>query len=372
MSTEHSTLIRAAVVRQPGGPFVIENISLADPRDDEVLVRMVAAGMCHTDMVARDQQYPVPLPAILGHEGAGIVERVGSKVRSLAPGDHVVLTFMSCGDCRSCESGAPTYCEQFFALNFNGSRIDGSTSSSDAAGGSVHDHYFGQSSFGTYAVASERNAIKVSSSAPLEYLGALGCGFQTGAGAVMNALDMRAGTSFAAFGAGAVGLAAVMAARLVGAMTIIAVDVIPSRLELAKELGATHVVNSRDESPAEAIKRITGGGVNYALEATGRPELLRMIIACLGIRGVCGVVGAPAIGTDASFDWNGLMVAGQSVRGIVEGDSVPRVFIPRLAELFAQGRFPIDRLVKFYELDEINQAAHDSEIGTAIKPVIRL
>jgi aryl-alcohol dehydrogenase len=363
--------ITAAVVRKKGGPFRVETLTLEEPRPDEALIRIVATGMCHTDMVARDQLYTVPLPVVLGHEGAGIVERVGSSVKKIAPGDHVVLTYMWCGHCKPCLNGDLTYCENFYPLNFGGAREDGSTAMQDKQG-AVHDHFFGQSSFGTYALAHERNVVKVPAAAPLELLGPLGCGIQTGAGAVMNALKVRPGSSFAAFGGGAVGLSAVMAARVAGATTIIAADVVPSRLALAKELGATHTVNSRETDPVEAVRKITGGGADFTLESSGRPAVLRQAIDALAIKGVCGIVGAPALGTEASFDVNGVMTTGKRIIGIIEGDSVPDLFIPSLVELYQQGRFPFDKLVKFYPLDQINQAAEDSEKGIMIKPIVRL
>ncbi len=230
-------------MRGKGGPFQIETLTVDQPRADEVLVRIVATGMCHTDIVIRDQVYPVPLPIVLGHEGAGIIERVGSAVRKVIPGDHVVLSFMSCGHCTRCAMGQPAYCERGHPLCFGGTREDGSTASRDSRSEPVHDHFFGQSSFGTYALANERTVVKVPKDLPLERLGPLGCGIQTGAGSVMNALKIGTGASFTAFGSGSVGLSAVMAARIVGATTIIAVDVVASRLALAKELGATHTVN---------------------------------------------------------------------------------------------------------------------------------
>jgi aryl-alcohol dehydrogenase len=337
-----------------------------------VLVRVVATGMCHTDMVARDQLYDVPLPVVLGHEGAGVVEEVGGSVKKVQPGDHVVLTYMWCGHCKPCLRGDLPYCENFYPLNFGGVREDGSTATREAGGGALHDHFFGQSSFGTFALVHERNAIKVPRGAPLELLGPLGCGIQTGAGAVINALKVTPGSSFATFGGGAVGLSAVMAARVAGATTIIVSDVVPSRLELAKELGATHTVNSREADPVAAVREITGGGADFTLESSGRPAVLRQAIDALSIRGTCGIVGAPALGTEASFDVNGVMTAGKRIIGIIEGESKPDLFIPALVELYTQGRFPFDRLVKFYTLDQINQAAEDSEKGVTIKPVIRL
>ena len=272
--------IKAATIRRKGGPFQVENLFLSEPRSDEVLVRVAAVGMCHTDMVARDQLYDVPLPVVLGHEGSGMVEEIGAKVKKVAAGDHVVLTYMWCGHCKACLRGDLTYCENFYPLNFGGAREDGSTSTytEQDASGTIHDHFFGQSSFGTFALAHERNVIKVPKDVPLELLGPLGCGIQTGAGAVMNSLKVSPGSSFAAFGGGAVGLSAVMAARVAGAGIIIAADVVASRLKLAVELGATHTVNSRETDPVEAVRGLTGGGVDFSLESSGRPAVLRQAI----------------------------------------------------------------------------------------------
>jgi aryl-alcohol dehydrogenase len=371
MSKPTSNAVSAAVVRSKGGPFTIEKLQLGEPRADEVLVRIVAAGMCHTDMVVRDQVYPVPQPIVLGHEGAGVVERIGSNVVKVRPGDHVVLTFMSCGHCRFCEQGRPGNCLNFNAHNFSGGRADGSNSLHDDRG-PMHDHFFGQSSFSTFALANERNVVKVPKEAPLELLGPLGCGIQTGAGAVMNALKVGAGASFAAFGAGAVGLSAVLAARAVGATTIVAVDVVPSRLAFAKEIGATHAVNAAEQDPVAAVKSITDGGVQFTLESTGLPQVVRQAVDALGVRGVCGIVGAAPPGTEIKIDVTEFMQMAKTVYGIIEGDSVPDVFIPQLVQLFLQGRFPFDKLTKFYPFERINEAASDSERGLTIKPIIRI
>ncbi len=363
--------VTAAVVRKKGGPFAIERLRLGAPRADEVLVRIVAAGMCHTDMVVRDQIYPVPQPIVLGHEGAGVVEEVGAGVVKVRPGDHVVLSFMSCGRCRLCQQGRPANCLNFNAHNFSGARADGSNSLNDDHG-PVHDHFFGQSSFCTLALANERNVVKVPKAAPLALLGPLGCGIQTGAGAVMNALKVGPGTSFAAFGAGAVGLAAVMAARAVGATTIVAVDVVPSRLALAKDVGATHVVNAREQDAVAAVKEITNGGVDFSLETTALSPVVRQAVDALGVRGTCGIVGAAPPGTEISIDVTEFMQMAKTIYGIIEGDSVPDVFIPQLIDLYMQGRFPFDKLTKFYAFDRINEAAADSERGLTVKPIIRI
>jgi aryl-alcohol dehydrogenase len=364
--------IRAAVVREAGKPLVIEDVMLGSPGPNEVLVRVVASGICHTDMVVRDQHYQTPLPLVLGHEGSGVVEAVGSNVTEVVPGDHVVMTYMSCGLCRICETGHPAHCKHVFPLNFGGGRMDGSSSTTDAKGATVHDHFFGQSSFGEFAIASQRNVVKVPKDAPLELLGPLGCGIQTGAGSVLNALKVHAGTSFVAFGAGAVGLSAVMAAKVAGATIIIAVDVNPARLSLAMELGATHILNSSHVNAVDEIRKITVEGADFSLECSGRAEVLRQAIDCLGIFGTCGIVGATKLGTEVAFDVNSVMIPGRRIMGIVQGDVVAQTFIPTLVELHRQGRFPFDRLTRFYRFDEINQAMRDSENGTAIKPILRI
>lgn len=363
--------IRAAVAREAGKPLQFESATLEAPRDNEVLVRMVATGVCHTDMVIRDQQFKTPLPMILGHEGAGIIEQVGHAVTTVAVGDHVVMTYMYCGLCAPCATGHPAHCANMGQLNFGGGRLDGSSSACCHDGGELHDHFFGQSSFATHAVASELNVVKVPKEVPLELLGPLGCGIQTGAGAVLNAMKVRAGSSFAAFGTGAVGLAAIMAARLAGATKIIAVDVNPARLELALELGATHAINSRETDPVAEIRKVTGGGADFTLECSGRAAVLRQAIDSVGLLGTCGIVGATPEGTEASFNVNDVMIPGRRIMGIVQGDVVSRTFIPELIELYRQGRFPFDRLVKFYSFDQVNQAMADSESGVTIKPILR-
>lgn len=362
----------AAVVRQSGGPFALESISIAEPRDNEVIVKIVATGMCHTDMVVRDQIFPVPLPIVLGHEGSGVVERIGKDVTKVAVGDHVVMSFLPCGACRACLEGAPASCENFNAYNFAGARPDGSHALCDKDGAALSDRFFGQSSFAAYALAHEKNLVKVSKEAPLEILGPLGCGIQTGAGAVLNALKVGAGDSFAAFGGGAVGLSAVMAARVAGATTIIAIDIVDSRLELAKQLGATHVINSKNDDALQKIREITGKGVDFALDSTGVTGVIRQAVLALRPRGTCGVVGASKPGANVELDILDFMQNCKRLRGIVEGDAVAEEFIPRLIELYLQGRFPFDKLIKLYPFEKINEAAEDSEKGITLKPIIKI
>jgi aryl-alcohol dehydrogenase len=361
--------IKAAVVREKSGPFVIENIDLDDPRDDEVLVRVAGTGVCHTDLVARAQYLPVPLPAVLGHEGAGVVEKVGSRVTKVVPGDHVTMSYVACGQCNSCKKGRPTHCATWFFSNIvAGARPDNSFTMHKGKEG-INGSFFGQSSFANYALASVRNVVKVPKDLPLEIMGPLGCGVQTGAGGVINSLGARPGSSIAIFGAGSVGMSAIMAAILCGCTTIIAVDVNNRRLKTAKKFGATHAINAGKAKSVEEIIAITGGGADYSLECSGIPAVLRQAVDCLGWGGVCGLIGAAPAGSEVSLDMITLL-NGRTVKGIVEGDSVPDVFIPQLIELYRQGRFPFDRLITLYPFDEINKAVEDSEKGKVIKAVV--
>ncbi len=363
--------IRAAVAHTAGAPLSLQTLDLEDPRDDEILVRVVATGVCHTDIVVRDGMLPTPLPVVLGHEGAGIVERVGRAVSKVAPGDHVVMTFNSCGTCPSCADHAASYCHEFFPRNFFATRADGSTALS-REGVPVHGNFFGQSSFATHALCHERNVVKVPQDAPLELLGPLACGVQTGAGAVINALKVGPGRAFAVFGAGSVGLSALMAARVVGATRIIAVDLNDERLAFARELGATHVVNPRDVNAAEEILRITGHGVDFALDTTGLAPVIRSAVESLAPRGTCGILGASAPGSEITLDEVHFMSGGRRLMGIVEGEAAPDTFIPMLIDLHRQGLFPFDKMVKFYPFDRINEAIADSEQGRAIKPIVKM
>jgi aryl-alcohol dehydrogenase len=367
--------IKAAVVREKSGPCKIEEIELDEPRDDEVLVRIVGSGICGTDLGARDGHLPIPPPpSVFGHEGAGVVEKVGKQVTKVKAGDHVVLAWSSCGTCVSCRSGYDPYCVDFFPLNFSGARPDGTTTLRKG-GQIIHGSFFGQSSFANFALANERNIVKVREDVPLEILGPMGCGIRTGAGAVMNTLHPKAGASIAVFGVGPVGMSAILAAIVCGCTTIIAVDINADRLETAKKFGATHTIHSGKVEPVAAIQDITGEGADFTLVCVGDPKVLRQGVDCLprgGPRcGVCGLVGVVAPGTEVTLDMDKIM-NGRTIRGIVAGDSVPDVFIPILIELYRKGRFPFDRLITFYPFDEINKAMEDMGKGRVIKPILKL
>jgi len=366
-----SRKITAAVIEKTGAPFVLQELELDGPRADEILVRIVAVGICQTDVHVRDRvQAPGP-PMVLGHEGSGVVEEVGAAVTAVKPGDRVVLSYDACGQCKFCLSGRYTYCEHAMAINFGGSRLDG-TNALHRAGGEVHGHFFGQSSFATYALATERNVVKVPADLPLELLGPLGCGLQTGAGAVLNSLRVPANASIAILGTGAVGLAAVMAARAAGANPIIGVDLVPKRLALATELGATHTIDARKEDIRKCIGEITkGAGVDFVLEITAQPQMLKLAVELLAQCGTAGLIGGGVPGAEAPISMSRLLL-GRAVRGIVQGDSIPRIFIPKLIEMYGRSQFPFDRLVRFYDFAQINQAVADAATGETNKPILRV
>ncbi len=351
--------IQAAVLRKGDSQLNIESLELEGPRQDEVLVRLVASGICHTDIgFCDDWNEP---PVVLGHEGAGVVEEAGKGVQTVKRGDHVVCSYQSCGQCPECLRGHPTGCERFWEANFGFARLDGSNALERSG---VRGHFFGQSSFATHALTTERNLVQVSKDLPLALLAPLGCGLQTGAGTIINSLQVKRGQSVAVFGTGAVGLAAVMAARLVGANPIIGVDLKPMRLKLALELGATQVIDNRQEDVASRIAAITGSGVDYVLEITGAPGMHQLALKILNPHGTVALIATPSGSTSLTH--------GRKTLGIIQGDAVPQSFIPKMIALYEAGQFPFDRLVRFYDFREINRAIADARRGDTIKPVLRI
>lgn len=359
--------IRAAIVPGIAQPFRIEDVELDDPRPDEILVRNTGTGVCHSDVVFKDNM-PLTIPSVLGHEGAGIVVKTGKDVTAIQPGDHVVLSYNYCGKCVKCLTGKPYYCESHMMMNYSGIRPDGSRTM-NINGSPVHGSFFAQSSFADYSLAMEKNAVKVPDDIPLEILGPLGCGIQTGAGAVMNSLTISAGSSIAVFGLGTVGLSAIMAAKVIGCTTIIGVDVNPSRLDIAIDCGATHVINSKKVNPTMQVHSITKTGADYSIECSGIPDVYQQAFAALNPNGTCVLLGVAPMGSQASFDMS-LMLMGRTTKGVIEGESVPQNFIPKMIEMFRQGIFPFNKLIKFYTLKDINKAVEDSKNGLTIKPVI--
>lgn len=361
---------RAAVMREQRKPFQIEDVEVAAPRADEILVRMVGTGVCHTDIVCRDA-FPVPTPMVLGHEGAGIVEAVGSEVISLKPGDHVVLSFNSCGGCPNCDSHEPAYCYQFLGLNFGGVRLEDNSSPLSKGEEKIHGNFFGQSSFSTFAITRASKAVKIDQDLPLALMGPLGCGIQTGAGAIMNSLKVRSGRSVAIFGAGAVGLSAVMASKVVGASAIVVVEPNAARRALALELGATAAIDPKEVPDVLAkIKEVSGGGVAYSLDTTGIPAVIGTAGEALLPNGLLGMLGMAPPEAPMPMTIMSLLMRGSGVKAIVEGDSDPQTFIPQLVALYKEGKFPFDRLIKTFPFEQINEAITASEDGSVIKPVV--
>jgi aryl-alcohol dehydrogenase len=360
----------AAVIHEKGSAFLLEDVDLEEPRPNEVLVRMVATGICHTDLSVRSGVIPFPLPAVVGHEGAGIVQQVGSSVQRVRPGDHVLASFTSCGACVNCFSGSPANCDQFFPMNLLGGRRSDGSHTVYQNGSPLNAHFFGQSSLARHALIDERSLVKVDESAPLATLAPLGCGIQTGAGTIFNVLRPLPGSTVVVCGAGAVGLSAIMAAALTAVAHIVAVDVVPSRLELAKELGATDTIDARGAELADVLMEFTRGrGVDYIIESTGNLGVAGVAANVLASRGTCVFIGAPPAKSTVPVDVN-YMHGGRNVIGLAMGNSVPQVFLPALIRLHEQGKLPIERLVRHYRFEDIEQAAADAHSGVTIKPVI--
>ena len=344
--------------------FELRPAQLEEPRADEVLVRLSSVGICATDLHFATF---LPTNAVLGHEGAGVVEAVGAGVAEVTAGDPVALAFTSCGVCTPCRRASPSYCAQFDALNFAGARADGSSALS-IEGEPVYGHFLGQSSFATHAVVNARSVVKLPETADLRTAGPFGCGFMTGAGTILNILRPGPDSAVAIFGAGAVGLASVMAAAASGAQTIVAVDVSPGRLQTAQEVGATHVLDSREGDVVERIRAIVPDGLDGSVDTTGRADVVKAAVAALHTRGTCAVVGVGP-SENVEIDWRTLL-NGRTVTGVISGSSVPQVLVPQLLEWQRAGRFPVEKLMAHYAFADINEAAAATKRGDVIKAVL--
>ncbi|MEE3062443.1 MAG: NAD(P)-dependent alcohol dehydrogenase [Actinomycetota bacterium] len=357
------------MLRDAGQPLSLEDVELAELADDEVLVRVAGVGVCHTDISAAEGMVPLPLPAVLGHEGAGVVVEVGSAVTTLTAGDHVVLSYAYCGECDTCRSKTPAYCDLFAPLNYFGERLDG-TVTIRAGDEDIHGNWFGQSTFAGLAITCARNAVKVPTDLPLELLGPLGCGLQTGAGAVLNVLRSAAGESLAVFGLGAVGLSAIMVGKATGCDPLIAIDVNESRLQTARDLGATHTFNpATTKDLVWDVMNIVATGVDCSLDAVGSNAVIRQALEILRSPGHCATVGFQGLQHDITID-QGHLLLGRRLSGVIEGDADPQTFIPELINMYRAGKFPFDRLVTTFGFEQINDAIDASKRGEAIKPVI--
>jgi aryl-alcohol dehydrogenase len=366
--------IQALVVEQKDAQFEEQELELGAPGRGEALIRIVATGVCHTDAITRAGDMPMPFPAVLGHEGAGIVEEVGAGVTQVAVGDSVIIGWPFCGECRNCLDGQPRYCLRTGDALVSGRRFKGELRGETAYsrnGMPINGHFFGQSSFATYSIASADALVKVPEGMPLELFGPLACGLATGAGAVLTEARPRLGDSILVVGVGAVGLAAIMAARNSGVTKIIAADLHDSRLELATEFGATHAFNSGTTDMIEEITAITGSTVDYAFDCTGVIPVIEAVAETVGMLGTVVLVGgAPA---NARFSLDHLRTLwGKRVVGVLGGGGRSGQLIPALVELYQQGRFPFDRLARYYAMNQIEQALADSASGEVIKPILRM
>ncbi len=357
--------ITAAVTRGLNSQFSLEEVELEAPSFGEVLIKVHSCGVCHTDEAVRRGHIPTPMPIVLGHEASGIIEAVGPGVVGFEEGDHVGVSYGSCGRCDNCYEGHPYACMRFNEINFGGTTNNGKTIISK--GDETIYTFFAQSGFANYIVVDTKSVYKVDKDIDLGLIGPLGCGVQTGAGAVLNRLQPKPASSIAIIGCGTVGLSAIMAAKIAVCTTIIAVDISPMKLEMAKELGATHCINAKevDDIVAE-IKSITNGGCHYSIDTTGSGESVRKAMNCTRFRGSTVVLGATG---DITFHiQTELMGDAKSLLGVVEGDSVPQVFIPALLEYYKKGQFPIDKLVKYYEFKDIQKAF--DEAHSCVKAVL--
>ena len=362
------TAATAAVLRARGTPYALEAVTLAAPGAGQVLVEIRACGICHTDVGVQNYEQGLPLPQVLGHEGAGVVIAVGEGVTRVERGDHVVLSYASCGHCGNCSDDHPQYCSDFMLLNYAGLLSDGRVPM-QGSDGPVYGGFFGQSSFATHAIAYERNTVKIPADLDFALAAPFGCGMQTGAGTVYNSLAPKAGQSLAVFGTGSVGLAALMAAVDSGCSPVIAVDINQDRIDLAMQLGATHGILSDPANLAADLRTILPNGVNFIVDTTGIPAMIRAGTEALATRGQMAVLAVTPPGTEVSINPN-LLLGGKAIRGAVEGDADPQVFIPELIERHRAGRFPHDRLVTTYPFSAINQAVADMRAGKVVKPVL--
>jgi len=362
--------MKAAVLYETNTPLKVEKVTLDEPQANEVLVKIMATGVCHSDLHFMKGEMPVPVPVVPGHEGAGIVEKVGPGVTTLQPGDHVVMMVaFSCGKCRYCIEGKPTMCvenlpiQSMATLPGGGIRLH--------KGKQALNHMFGLASYAEYAVVHERSCVKVREDAPLDVLCLLGCGTSTGIGAAINSTGIKPGESIVIFGCGGVGLSAVMGAKLAGAGKIIAVDTLDKKLKMAQKLGADHLIDASVDDPMIKVMELTGGGADYALECIGNVNVMTQAFASIRFGGKLVVVGMAPLGSLLSIATYEFLL-GKTISGTVQGDINPQIDIPRYIDMYMNGKLPIDKLItKTYGLDQINEAFEALEKGQVIRSVIK-
>lgn len=370
------TSVLAAVAYSSDAPFAAVPLLLKAPASNELRIKIVASSVCHTDIMTKSNAL-CAFPIVLGHEGVGIVDAIGADVSGFEIGDHVVLSYDYCGCCAQCEAAKPSYCDHHGELNFAGKRPNGDMThrSPESVDADIHGSFFQQSSFATYALSHATNTIKVDRSLPLAMLAPLGCGVQTGAGTVLNTLRVEPDTNLAVFGCGCVGLSAIMAAKIAGAKNIVAIDINPQRLQLALQLGATHsVAPSQFANGSELVEHIKAlsetDGCHYAIDTTGIPGVLRQAFDCCRPLGVTAMIAPGLPGTEVCIEMLGLL-PGKTLRGVIQGDSVSKMFIPQLIAYWQQGIFPFDKLVtRYHGIESIDAAVNDMNLGKVVKPLV--
>ncbi|KAH6637167.1 chaperonin 10-like protein [Chaetomium tenue] len=369
----------ALVVDTAGGGFVMTPITIHDLRPDEVLVEMKYSGICHTDFYLQQGGFGplTEFPAIAGHEGAGVIRAIGSSVKdkSLQVGDSVLLSFAACAGCFHCQEDQFSRCTQFVPLNLTGiTRPDGSTPAKLSDGRPVRSQFFGQSSFSRFSAVHENCLVKCPHPQDMGIYSPMGCGYQTGAGTILNIFKPKPGQTVAVFGAGSVGFAAIMAAATIPVKQIIAIDIVERKLALAKELGATDTINSStiQGSVVDELKRLTGGqGVDFAVDTTGVSSVVEKMLDCLAYSGTAASVGAPPREEKITVDVGLFFGFKKTWISVSEGDSHPPEFIPKLIDLHKQGKFPIEKISKVYPVADFEKAVSDMKDGTVIKPIIQ-
>ncbi len=363
--------MRAAVFYEPNKPLVIEEVEVDPPKEGEILVKMAAAGVCHSDHHAMTGEMPISTPVILGHEGAGIVEEVGPGVTSLKPGDHIASVWRyACGTGEYCLVARPQLCPTSALMRTNASLADGTRRF--RMGKTEVGHHLGVSTFSEYSVMSEKSALKIRDDMPLEMAAVVSCAVITGFGAVVNAAQVRPGESVAVFGTGGIGLNAVQGAAIVGADPIIAVDVFPNKLDMGEKFGATHLVNASDEDPVKRIRELTGGqGVHHAIEAIGNTEVATQCFNAIRRGGTAVMIGITNPKATAAIPTLDLVTQEKKLIGSLYGSSVPRHMVPRLIELYMAGKLNLtDLLSRSYPLDRINEAYDALIAGEVARSVI--
>ena len=361
--------MKAAVLYELGGRLEVEEIELADPKEGEVLVKVAASGVCHSDISVIDGVIPYPLPAVLGHEGSGVIERVGPGVDQVQAGDHVIFSFIpACGNCFYCLRGKPNLCEP--ALRLGGNLFDGTSRLTNAKGSSIN-HFSSTSCFAEYAVVPQQGAVKIDPNVPLDIVALIGCCVTTGVGAAFNTAKIAPGDSVAVFGCGGVGLSIVQGAAISGAQPIIALDLWDERLELAKQLGATHTINASTEDGTREIRELTGGkGVDFAFEAIGNPEVFSQAYRSIHWGGTCVCVGVPAADAKLTFD-SRLIMQERTIKGSLYGSSNPRVDFLNLVDLYSAGKLQLDPMITGrFPLERINSAFEDLRNGIGVRSII--